>query len=54
MLLLLLDAVVVSVVVSCVYGHIKASPDEWGESLETEQVRGGHFLTQDQAQVTNE
>lgn len=30
------------------HGSVKASPEEWGESLETEQLRGGSFLEQDQ------
>lgn len=30
---------------------MRASPDEWGETLEGEQLRGGSFLEQDQIQV---
>lgn len=33
-----------------IHGSIKASPDDWGESLETEQLRGGTFLDQEQVQ----
>jgi GTPase SAR1 family protein len=31
-----------------VHGTVKASPDEWGETLDAEQLRGGSFLEQDQ------
>ena len=33
-----------------IHGTVKASPEEWGESLDTEQLRGGSFLEQDQIQ----
>ena len=33
-----------------VHGTVKASPEEWGETLEQEQLRGGSFLEQDQIQ----
>ena len=33
-----------------IHGSIKASPEEWGETLEAEQLRGGSFLEQDQIQ----
>merc|ERR1711871_757068 len=31
-----------------IHGTVKASPEEWGETLEQEQLRGGSFLEQDQ------
>lgn len=31
-----------------IHGSVKASPADWGESLEEEQLRGGSFLEQDQ------
>ena len=34
-----------------IHGTVRASPDEWGETLEGEQLRGGSFLEQDQIQV---
>jgi hypothetical protein len=34
-----------------IHGTVKASPDEFGETLEGEQLRGGSFLEQDQIQV---
>jgi GTPase SAR1 family protein len=37
---------------NAIHGTVKASPEEWGESLETEQLRGGSFL--DQEQVNSE
>ena len=35
-----------------IHGTVKASPEEWGETLEQEQLRGGSFL--DQEQVASE
>ena len=37
-----------------IHGTVRASPDEWGETLEGEQLRGGSFLEQDQIQVSYE
>ena len=34
-----------------IHGSVRASPDEWGETLEGEQLRGGSFLDHDQIQV---
>jgi len=31
-----------------IHGTVRASPDEWGETLEAEQLRGGSFMEQDQ------
>ena len=33
-----------------IHGTVKANPEEWGEALEQEQLRGGSFLEQDQVQ----
>lgn len=33
---------------NAIHGTVKASPEEWGETLENEQLRGGSFLEQDQ------
>jgi uncharacterized membrane protein YgcG len=33
-----------------IQGTVRASPEEWGETLETEQLRGGSFLTSQQQQ----
>ena len=35
---------------NAIHGSVKASPEDWGESLEAEQLRGGSFLDQDQVQ----
>ena len=35
---------------AAIHGTVKANPDEWGESLESEQLRGGSFLEQEQVQ----
>ena len=31
-----------------IHGTVKASPDEWGETLDVEQLRGGSFMGQEQ------
>ena len=35
---------------NAIHGTVKANPDDWGETLEGEQLRGGSFLEQDQIQ----
>ena len=35
---------------NAIHGTVKASPEEWGETLESEQLRGGSFLENDQVQ----
>lgn len=36
---------------NAIHGSIKSSPEEYGETLESEQLRGGSFLDQDQLQT---
>lgn len=36
---------------SLIQGTVKASPEDWGETLDMEQLRGGVFLDQDQSQT---
>ncbi len=35
---------------NAIHGTIKASPEDWGETLESEQLRGGSFMDQEQLQ----
>jgi hypothetical protein len=35
---------------NAIQGTVRASPQEWGETLEIEQIRGGSFITQQQPQ----
>lgn len=35
---------------NAIHGTVKASPEDWGETLESEQLRGGSFMDQEQLQ----
>ena len=35
---------------NAIHGTVKANPEDWGETLDGEQLRGGSFLEQDQIQ----
>ncbi len=36
---------------NAIHGTVKASPEDWGETLESEQLRGGSFMDQEQLQT---